>query len=59
MNIVVNLNDGKTINPIFEPTERNLVEVKKFYTYQHEVKSIKGFVIRYDNGEVFSMGQVL
>lgn len=59
MNVIVNLDGNKTINPNYEPTSRNLVQVKDFYLDLMAKQEIKGFVIRYDNGDVFSMGEVL
>ena len=59
MNVIVNLDGNKTINPNYEPTPRNLVQVKDFYLDLMAKQEIKGFVIRYDNGDVFAMGEVL
>lgn len=58
MNVVVTLNDGKTINPIFEPTPRNLESVKAFYIDLVEKNEIYHFSITYDNGEVLAMGRL-
>ncbi len=55
MNVVVALNDGKTINPNFEPTERNLVLVKQFYVDKFNEGEISAFTITYDNGDTFAM----
>ena len=54
MNVVVLLNDGKTINPIFEPTPFNLDHVKNFYLDLFGKQEISAFTITYDNGDVFS-----
>ncbi len=54
MNVVVLLNDGKTINPIYEPTTRNLQLVKDFYLDLFAKQEISSFTITYDNGDVFS-----
>lgn len=59
MNVVVNLVDQQTLNATFEPTERNLVLVKDFYVDLYTMDQIRGFVITYDNGEVFAMGEVI
>lgn len=55
MNVLVMNNDGKTINPIFEPTPNNLVNVKKFYVDLFNNKEIASFTITYDNGEIYGM----
>jgi hypothetical protein len=58
MNVVVTFNDGNTINPIFEPTTRNLEIVKNFYLDLLGKNEIYHFSITYDNGEVFAMGRL-
>ncbi len=58
MNVVVTFNDGKTINPIFEPTPRNLVAVKEFYLDLLNKNEIYHFSITYDNGDVFAQGRL-
>ena len=55
MNVLVKNNEGKTINPVFEPTPRNLVEVKQFYVDLLNKGEIDSFLITYDNGETFGM----
>ncbi len=55
MNVAVILNDGKTINPVYEPTPRNLVMVKEFYLDLFGKQEISAFTITYDNGEQFGM----
>ena len=55
MNILVTNNSGHTINPVFEPTPRNLVEVKQFYVDLFNKGEIDSFLITYDNGETFGM----
>ena len=55
MNILVKLTNGSTINPNFEPTPRNLVNVKQFYVDLFNAGEIDAFTITYDNGETFSM----
>lgn len=59
MNVLVMNNDGKTINPVFEPTPTNLVHVKQFYVDLFAKGEIAGYVIRYDNGDIVAEGQVL
>ncbi len=53
MNVLVTFNDGNTINPIFEPTTRNLEIVKNFYLDLFGKQEISAFTITYDNGEQF------
>ena len=55
MNVVVKSIHGTTINPVFEPTATNLVEVKKFYVDLFNKGEIDAFLITYDNGETFGM----
>ena len=55
MNVLVMNNDGKTINPVFEPTPTNLVHVKQFYVDLFNNGEISSFTITYDNGEVYGM----
>lgn len=55
MNVLVMNNDGKTINPVFEPTATNLVEVKQFYVDLFNNGEISSFTITYDNGEIWGM----
>ncbi len=58
MNVLVTFNDGNTINPIFEPTTRNLEIVKNFYLDLLEKNDIYHFSITYDNGDVFAKGRL-
>ena len=58
MNVVVTFNDGKTINPIFEPNPFNLDYVKNFYIDLVEKNEIYHFSITYDNGDVFALGRL-
>lgn len=58
MNVLVTLNDGKTINPIYEPTTRNLQLVKDFYLDLLDKQEIYHFSITYDNGDVFALGRL-
>lgn len=58
MNVLVTLNNGETINPVFEPTARNLVEVKQFYVDKVDNNEIYHFSITYDNGDVFAKGRL-
>lgn len=58
MNVVVTFNDGNTINPIFEPTTRNLDIVKNFYLDLLDKNEIYHFSITYDNGDVFAQGRL-
>ena len=55
MNVVVANNNGETINPVYEPTPTNLVEVKKFYVDLFNNGEISSFTITYDNGEIYGM----
>ena len=55
MNVVVVNNDGKSLNPVFEPTATNLVEVKKFYVDLFNNGEISAFSITYDDGTTFGM----
>lgn len=58
MNVLVTLNDGKTINPNYEPTTRNLQLVKDFYLDLLDKNEIYHFSITYDNGDVFAQGRL-
>ncbi len=58
MNVLVTFNDGNTINPVFEPTSRNLQLVKEFYLDLLEKNEIYHFSITYDNGDVFAQGRL-
>lgn len=58
MNVLVTLNSGETINPNYEPTARNLVEVKQFYIDKVDNNEIYHFSITYDNGDVFAQGRI-
>ncbi len=58
MNVLVTFNDGNTINPVFEPTTRNLQLVKDFYLDLLEKNEIYHFSITYDNGDVFAQGRL-
>jgi hypothetical protein len=55
MNILVKLTNGNVINPNFEPTPLNLVNVKAFYVDLFEKHEIEAFTITYDNGDTFGM----
>lgn len=59
MNVLVTNNDGKTINPVFEPTPTNLVQVTQFYKDLFANGEIAGYVINFDNGDVLAEGQVI
>jgi hypothetical protein len=58
MNVLVTFNDGNTINPVFEPTTRNLQLVKDFYLDLLDKNEIYHFSITYDNGDVFAQGRL-
>lgn len=54
MNVVVTLNDGTTINPVYAP--EHISEVIGFYTKQLWQNAISGFIATLDNGQVIKLG---
>jgi hypothetical protein len=56
MSVMVFLNDGHVINPLFHPDQT--AEVIGYYTTEFWKKEIKGFRATLDNGDVVEVGTV-